>query len=113
VQAAKKLDLWRLPELLVVLVKRFEHARGGRVKLDAPVAFPLAGLDLAPYVAHAQARPWCHDDQLQTPVLPALVMVARALGAFPFLSMVVMRFASAHQETCGQYGAHGFVCASG
>jgi len=73
VQAAKKLDLWRLPELLVVLVKRFEHARGGRVKLDAPVAFPLAGLDLAPYVAHAQARAQCRPQAKQyTPVLCAL-----------------------------------------
>ena len=57
VQAQKKLDLWRLPELLVVLIKRFEHTRSGRVKLDAPVAFPLRDLDLSPYLAHAQARP--------------------------------------------------------
>ena len=56
VQAQKKLDLWRVPELLVVLIKRFEHTRSGRVKLDAPVSFPLEGLDLTPYLAHAQAR---------------------------------------------------------
>lgn len=57
VQAQKKLDMWRLPELMVVLIKRFEHTRGGRVKLDAPVSFPLQGLDLAPYLARAQACP--------------------------------------------------------
>ena len=57
VQAQKKLDMWRLPEVMVVLIKRFEHTRGGRVKLDAPVSFPLQGLDLAPYLAHAQACP--------------------------------------------------------
>lgn len=61
VQARKKLDLWRLPELLVVLIKRFEHARGGRVKLDAPVSFPLSGLNLAPYVAQPQARQNPHN----------------------------------------------------
>jgi hypothetical protein len=54
VQADKKLDLWSLPELLVVHLKRFSYSRMCRDKLDAPVDFPLSGLDLSSFVLHAQ-----------------------------------------------------------
>ena len=46
VQAEKKLDLWRLPEVLVVHLKRFSYSRYSRDKLDTEVDFPLQGLDL-------------------------------------------------------------------
>ncbi|KAJ2797448.1 hypothetical protein H4S07_005944, partial [Coemansia furcata] len=45
-QATKKFDLWRVPEILVVHLKRFQHSRAWRDKLDALVDFPLEGLDL-------------------------------------------------------------------
>ncbi|KAJ2869257.1 hypothetical protein GGH93_006217 [Coemansia aciculifera] len=45
-QATKKFDLWRVPEILVVHLKRFQHSRAWRDKLDAFVDFPLEGLDL-------------------------------------------------------------------
>jgi ubiquitin C-terminal hydrolase len=37
VQADKKLDLWSLPEVLVVHLKRFSYTRWNRDKLDTQV----------------------------------------------------------------------------
>jgi hypothetical protein len=54
VRAEKKLDLWAAPQLLVVHLKRFSYSRHARDKLDAPVDFPVAGLDLAPHMLRAQ-----------------------------------------------------------
>ncbi|WIA28861.1 hypothetical protein OEZ86_011387 [Tetradesmus obliquus] len=61
VQADKKLDLWSLPEVLVVHLKRFSYTRWNRDKLDTQVQFPLAGLDLSRYVLHAQEQPPLYD----------------------------------------------------
>lgn len=46
-QASKKLDIWRLPDILVVHLKRFSHTRAWRDKIDALVDFPIHGLDLS------------------------------------------------------------------
>ena len=54
VQADKKLDLWTLPEVLIVHLKRFSFSRTRRTKLDNPVTFPLHGLDLSPYLLRQQ-----------------------------------------------------------
>ena len=53
VTASKKLDLWQLPECLVVHLKRFTQGRLSQ-KLDLPVDYPLTGLDLGPYVLKHQ-----------------------------------------------------------
>ncbi|KAJ2850492.1 hypothetical protein IWW36_001872 [Coemansia brasiliensis] len=45
-QATKKFDLWRVPEILVVHLKRFQHSRAWRDKIDVFVDFPLTDLDL-------------------------------------------------------------------
>ncbi|KAJ2356222.1 hypothetical protein GGF43_002208 [Coemansia sp. RSA 2618] len=50
-QATKKFDLWRVPEILVVHLKRFQHSRAWRDKIDVLVDFPLTGLDLTQTVA--------------------------------------------------------------
>ncbi|KAI9312465.1 hypothetical protein BX666DRAFT_1987680 [Dichotomocladium elegans] len=42
----KKFDLWRLPEILVVHLKRFSHTRAWRDKIDSFIDFPLKELDL-------------------------------------------------------------------
>lgn len=55
VAADKKLDLWSLPEVLVVHLKRFSYTRWHREKLDTRVDFPLEGLDLAPYLLPSSA----------------------------------------------------------
>lgn len=46
VRAEKKLDLWHLPEVLVVHLKRFSYSKYTRDKIDATVDFPIRGLDL-------------------------------------------------------------------
>eukprot|EP01104_Vermistella_antarctica_P015714 TRINITY_DN5224_c0_g1_i1.p1 TRINITY_DN5224_c0_g1~~TRINITY_DN5224_c0_g1_i1.p1 ORF type:complete len:1284 (+),score=421.09 TRINITY_DN5224_c0_g1_i1:265-4116(+) len=48
-QATKKFDLWRLPDYLVVHLKRFAGSSYTRRKLETMVDFPVEGLDLSPY----------------------------------------------------------------
>ncbi|KAG6507920.1 hypothetical protein ZIOFF_033274 [Zingiber officinale] len=49
-QATKKLDLWKLPDILVVHLKRFSYSRFMKNKLDTFVNFPVHNLDLTKYV---------------------------------------------------------------
>lgn len=49
VEAFKKLDLWQVPEVLVIHLKRFQYTSTSRDKIDATVRFPLEGLDLTPW----------------------------------------------------------------
>ncbi|XP_075508702.1 LOW QUALITY PROTEIN: ubiquitin carboxyl-terminal hydrolase 9-like [Primulina tabacum] len=49
-QASKKLDLWRLPDVLVFHLKRFSYSRWQKNKLDTFVDFPIQNLDLSRYV---------------------------------------------------------------
>jgi ubiquitin C-terminal hydrolase len=54
--AAKQLSLLRLPPVLALHAKRFEHggsARATAKKLDTFLSFPLDGLDLAPFLSSA------------------------------------------------------------
>lgn len=51
-QASKKLDLWRLPKVLVIHLKRFSYNRSIKHKLDTFVNFPLYDLDLTKYIAN-------------------------------------------------------------
>jgi len=63
-EASKKLDLWKLPKLLVVHLKRFTYERGfslSRDKIDALVDYPLKGLDLTPFAAGPQEEPPIYD----------------------------------------------------
>ena len=39
--ATKKLDLWSLPEVLIIHLKRFSYTKYSREKLDIIVDFPL------------------------------------------------------------------------
>ncbi|EMS64211.1 Ubiquitin carboxyl-terminal hydrolase 8 [Triticum urartu] len=49
-QASKKLDLWRLPEILIIHLKRFSYSRYTKNKLDTYVDFPIHDLDLSSYI---------------------------------------------------------------
>ncbi|XP_050232500.1 ubiquitin carboxyl-terminal hydrolase 8 isoform X2 [Mercurialis annua] len=51
-QASKKLDLWRLPEILVIHLKRFSYTRYMKNKLEAYVDFPVDDLDLSAYISY-------------------------------------------------------------
>eukprot|EP01116_Phalansterium_solitarium_P023194 TRINITY_DN799_c0_g1_i1.p1 TRINITY_DN799_c0_g1~~TRINITY_DN799_c0_g1_i1.p1 ORF type:complete len:1375 (+),score=305.50 TRINITY_DN799_c0_g1_i1:156-4280(+) len=49
-QAVKKLDVARLPEVLIVHLKRFQYSSTYRSKLKELVSFPIDGLDLSAFV---------------------------------------------------------------
>ncbi|CAM8973220.1 unnamed protein product [Rhodiola kirilowii] len=51
-QASKKLDLWRLPDVLVIHLKRFSYSRSTKHKLETFVNFPVHDFDLTNYVAY-------------------------------------------------------------
>lgn len=53
----KRLELWSLPPVLVIHLKRFEIANYGRRRLDTPVSFPLEGLDLRPFCGYRESFP--------------------------------------------------------
>lgn len=45
-EAQKKFDLWKMPDVLVIHLKRFSNERAFRDKIDTPIEYPLEGLDL-------------------------------------------------------------------
>lgn len=50
-QATKKVDVWSLPDLVIIHLKRFSQNAYGRDKLDILVDFPVEeDLDLSDYV---------------------------------------------------------------
>ena len=55
-QATKTLELYRVPRVLIISLKRFETRRsrygygGVGAKIETLVEFPLEGLDMKPYV---------------------------------------------------------------
>lgn len=48
---SKKISLYRLPEVLVVHLKRFSYSTFSRDKVTTPIKFPTNGLDVAAYCA--------------------------------------------------------------
>ncbi|KAH8551162.1 hypothetical protein BGW37DRAFT_495026 [Umbelopsis sp. PMI_123] len=62
-RATKKFDLWRMPEILVVHLKRFSHTRTWRDKIDALIDFPLKGLDLTERVLSINGDADLPEDQ--------------------------------------------------
>uniref|UniRef100_W5UFB2 Ubiquitin carboxyl-terminal hydrolase n=1 Tax=Ictalurus punctatus TaxID=7998 RepID=W5UFB2_ICTPU len=48
--ATKKLDLWSLPEVLIIHLKRFSYTKYSREKLDTIVDFPLRKLDFSDWL---------------------------------------------------------------
>ncbi|KAM5559288.1 ubiquitin carboxyl-terminal hydrolase 8-like [Rosa sericea] len=51
-QASKKLDLWRLPEILVIHLKRFSYDHYFKNKLETLVDFPIYDMDISTYITH-------------------------------------------------------------
>nr|XP_033817737.1 ubiquitin carboxyl-terminal hydrolase 43 isoform X2 [Geotrypetes seraphini] len=49
-QGMVKLNLWTLPDILIIHLKRFRQVGERRNKLSTLVKFPLTGLDMAPHV---------------------------------------------------------------
>lgn len=74
-QASKKLDLWRLPEILVVHLKRFSYSRYMKNKLDTFVNFPIHDLNMSKYV-----KPTSRGDQHPVYELYAVINHYGGLG---------------------------------
>jgi len=60
-QATKKFDLWSLPKILVVHLKRFSYNSLWRDKLDTFVNVPLRKLDMSQYVINKDQPPPIYD----------------------------------------------------
>ncbi|XP_032065917.1 ubiquitin carboxyl-terminal hydrolase 4 [Thamnophis elegans] len=60
-QATKKFDLWSLPRILVVHLKRFSYNRYWRDKLDTVVDFPIRDLNMSEFVCDPAASPYVYD----------------------------------------------------
>uniref|UniRef100_S4RHF9 Ubiquitin carboxyl-terminal hydrolase n=1 Tax=Petromyzon marinus TaxID=7757 RepID=S4RHF9_PETMA len=60
-QATKKFDLWALPKVLVVHLKRFSYNKYWRDKLDTLVDFPIRDLDMSEFVIGTQDVPCTYD----------------------------------------------------
>ncbi|XP_060948337.1 ubiquitin carboxyl-terminal hydrolase 15-like isoform X2 [Limanda limanda] len=60
-QATKKLDLWSLPPVLVVHLKRFSYSRYMRDKLDSLVEFPVRDLDMSEFLINPNSGPCRYD----------------------------------------------------
>ncbi|VDQ00993.1 unnamed protein product [Trichobilharzia regenti] len=54
--ATKKFDLWKLPDVLVVQLKRFRSHLRFHDKIDTLLEFPLTGLDLTSQVLEKQSN---------------------------------------------------------
>lgn len=55
-QAIKKFDIWSLPEVLIIHLKRFSFSRSWRDKIDTLVEFPVEGLDMSTYVHNPEQK---------------------------------------------------------
>lgn len=55
-QANKKLDIWRLPEILIIHLKRFSYSWILKNKLETFVDFPIQDLDLSNYISQENSQ---------------------------------------------------------
>uniref|UniRef100_A0A1J3K0G5 Ubiquitin carboxyl-terminal hydrolase n=1 Tax=Noccaea caerulescens TaxID=107243 RepID=A0A1J3K0G5_NOCCA len=60
-QANKKLDLWKLPDILVFHLKRFTYSRYLKNKIDTFVNFPIHDLDLSKYVKNENGQSYLYE----------------------------------------------------
>uniref|UniRef100_A0A8R1HMB1 ubiquitinyl hydrolase 1 n=1 Tax=Caenorhabditis japonica TaxID=281687 RepID=A0A8R1HMB1_CAEJA len=60
-RATKQLDLWKLPEILILHLKRFQFTRWSREKLTWEVVVPVRGLDLTQKVANPNHEKAVYD----------------------------------------------------
>lgn len=60
-RASKKIDIWKLPSILIVHLKRFEFTANKYGKINDYVDFPIDDLDLTPYVSKLQREKPIYD----------------------------------------------------
>ena len=56
-RASRKVDLWLLPKVLIVQLKRFNYTGDGRGKIDLLIDCPLRELDLSEFVLNPDEKP--------------------------------------------------------
>ncbi|TYZ61681.1 hypothetical protein PybrP1_005693 [[Pythium] brassicae (nom. inval.)] len=80
VEMTKKLEIWRLPPIMVVHLKRFQYTQTYRRKLGSLVEFPIEGLDLSCCVAPHEEFPAKYPMKKvkEEPAAPKVVAVAEA-----------------------------------
>jgi ubiquitin carboxyl-terminal hydrolase 4/11/15 len=54
--ATKKFDIWSVPKVLIVHLKRFQYSRMYRDKIDTFVDFPVENFDLSKWVIGSQSE---------------------------------------------------------
>ncbi|CAH1392970.1 unnamed protein product [Nezara viridula] len=59
-RVTKKFDLWKLPNILIIQLKRFSFTKGGD-KIDSLVDFPLTNLRLAKYIINPSEQDVKYD----------------------------------------------------
>ncbi len=57
--STKKFDIWSLPKVLVLQLKRFSYSRNFRDKIDSLVDYPIRDLDLAEYLIQEDTQGVC------------------------------------------------------
>ncbi|CAG9333065.1 unnamed protein product [Blepharisma stoltei] len=57
----KKFDIWKVPPILIIHLKRFKYIQGNFGKNKAFVDFPVVGLDLSGFVSSEQKEPPIYD----------------------------------------------------
>ena len=57
VKAKKKIDIWKVPPLLIIHLKRFYFTKSSHGKLDNRVEYPTSDLDISSYVSSPQKEP--------------------------------------------------------
>ncbi|MBN3323596.1 UBP11 hydrolase, partial [Atractosteus spatula] len=72
--ATKKLDLWSLPEVLIIHLKRFSYTKYSREKLDTIVNFPIRDLDFSDFLQ------WKPDPEGNPPCRYDLMAVSNHYG---------------------------------
>uniref|UniRef100_A0A6Q2X4H8 Ubiquitin carboxyl-terminal hydrolase 32 n=1 Tax=Esox lucius TaxID=8010 RepID=A0A6Q2X4H8_ESOLU len=73
--ATKKLDLWRLPPILIVHLKRFQFVNGRWIKSQKIVKFPREGFDPSIYLAPREAELHCLQSRSEGEEL--LILISR------------------------------------
>ena len=49
-KAIKKIDLWKLPSILMITFKRFKYTSTEKIKILSPIEFEADFFDLSSYV---------------------------------------------------------------
>jgi ubiquitin carboxyl-terminal hydrolase 4/11/15 len=59
--AYKKLDVWKLPKILIVHLKRFQYSRYNREKIDTEITIPVRHFSPNDRLANQKHEPIAYD----------------------------------------------------